>query len=89
MRCSAQALDDDLAADSLFDVLPGFLQDFAGQHHHRRGTVANFGILRNGDVGENLGGRVNDFEELQGQSNGATKVGKPAFMTVAPSLVMV
>ena len=64
LRSFSQALDDDLCADTLLDVLLDLLEDFSSQNHDGGCSVSNFGILRAGDVDEDTCGGVNDIEEL-------------------------
>lgn len=42
------------------------LEDFTSEDDDRGGTVANFGVLRSGNVDEDTGCGVNNVEELGG-----------------------
>jgi hypothetical protein len=64
VRCSPQALDDGLAADTLLDKVPDLLQYLSGKHNDGCCAVSNLGVLGAGDVGQDAGGGVNDVEEL-------------------------
>jgi hypothetical protein len=64
VRRSPQALDDGLAADALLDEVLDLLQYFAGDDDDGCCAVANFGVLRAGDVGQDARGGVYDVEEL-------------------------
>lgn len=46
-------------------MLLDLLEDFTGEDNDRGGTVANFGVLRSGNVDEDAGGGVNNVEELR------------------------
>jgi hypothetical protein len=70
VRGSPQTLHDSLAADSLLDELLDLLQYLSGDYDNRGGTIANFGILRSCDVGQDAGGGVNNVEELRVVSTG-------------------
>ena len=61
---SPQALNDDLTAHALLDLLLDLLQNLARQHHHRRRPVSHLGILRSRNVCENACGGMDDVEEL-------------------------
>lgn len=62
--CPSQALDDGLAADALLDVFLDLLEHLAGQHHHRRRAVADLGVLRASNVGQDARGGVDNVQEL-------------------------
>jgi hypothetical protein len=63
-RRLAQAFYDDLAADALFDKLLDLLENLAGNDDNGRGPIANFGVLRSSNVGEDSGRGVDDVQEL-------------------------
>lgn len=49
----------------MLDEFADLLQNLTGKHNDRGGAVADFSILRAGDVDENAGSWMNDIEKLE------------------------
>ena len=50
LRSLPEALDDNMWADTLFDVPPNLLQQLCGKQDDTRRPVTDFGVLRARDV---------------------------------------
>ena len=64
LRRSSQTLDDYLRADTLLNVILDLLQDLTCQDDDGRSTIANFGVLRSGNIDEDSGCGVDNVQEL-------------------------
>ena len=74
----------------MLDVVFDFFKDLTRKDDHGGSAITNFSVLRTSDVCEDTSCRMDDIEELGRISNvGEVVVRRLAFMTVAPSLVIV
>lgn len=69
---------------SILYVRFSFLHEFCSKKHHRSCAITNLGVLRFGDVDEDLGGGVHDVEEAH---DGGAVVGDGGALVVVDELV--